>query len=75
MVGRAEGRSALKCNKQMAQMTAARARRQRKAPGSYIVDRNPEDNMRKKATREFEVEAGCLGYVMRLDLGSWDERR
>jgi hypothetical protein len=40
----------------------ARARRQRKAPGSYIVDRNPEDNMGTRATREGkgegEVEAG-----------------
>jgi hypothetical protein len=34
----------------------ARARQQWKAPGSYIVNRNPEDNMGTKATREGEGE-------------------
>jgi hypothetical protein len=39
-------------------IATARAGRQRKAPGSYIVDRNPEDNMGTRATQEGEVETG-----------------
>jgi hypothetical protein len=53
----------LKCNKQMAQMTTARARRQRKAPGSYIVDGNAEDNMQMRVAREVE------GRGSRRDVG------